>query len=73
LSLAEKVDRGQMSQADAELELAEAGAQIASEEQRRSNSARAIAAREGVADAAHAASRPQMVSCIRGGWSTTCF
>jgi hypothetical protein len=32
LSLAEKVDRGQMSQADAELELAEAGAQIASEE-----------------------------------------
>jgi hypothetical protein len=43
LSLAEKVDRGQISQADAELELAEAGAQIASEEQRRSNSARAIA------------------------------
>lgn len=66
LAIAEKQDKGQLSEAQAELEFAQVNAQIGSQEASRNSNA-AIAA------AAVAASTPRAVTCHRFGSTVSCF
>lgn len=66
--LAEKVDARQMTQAEADLHLAQATTRLTSEAELRSNSRRSVVAQEAVAAAA---SDPVM--CIRSGRVTNCY
>lgn len=67
-ALADKVDRGMLSQADANLQFAQANSQMAAEEQRRANADRSVSAQEQVAWAAY-----KTTSCTRFGATVTCF
>jgi hypothetical protein len=70
LALAEKVDAGQMTQAEADLQMAQTTSHIASEEQQRD-------ANSAVAWAAWKSSQPQFRTCQTTGFSynstTSCF
>ncbi|WP_103873871.1 hypothetical protein [Bosea lathyri] len=66
LAIAEKQDKGQISDAQAELEFAQVGAQIGTQEATRNSNAE-------MASAASAAASPRRVTCSRIGNSVTCF
>lgn len=67
-SLAEKVDRKAISEADAQLEMAKVTTEIVSEDQKRTNANRAINAQEAAVAAANSP-----VTCSRYGRTVTCF
>jgi len=66
LAIAEKQDKGQISDAQAELEFAQINASIGSQESSRDTSAQ-------MAAAATAMATPRMTTCSRIGNSVTCF
>lgn len=66
LAIAERQDRGELTQAQADLEFAKLGAEITSQEQGRNNSAQ-------MAAAASAMATPRMTTCNRYGNTVTCF
>ena len=70
LSVAEKLQAGKMTYAEANQQATEHHSQIVAEEQRRNLSTRSVAAQESAAAAAWAASGP--VTCNRIGNTTTC-
>jgi hypothetical protein len=70
-ALAEAVDKGQMTQAQADLEMAKANSNLMSSGRQRINQDRQIAAQEEVASAVSAP--PRAVTCNRFGNSVTCF
>lgn len=71
----ERVDRGQLTEAQANAEVAKLKAAVFSEAQRRNNANLAVAAQQQAAmsawNASLAASRP--VTCYRMSYSTTCY
>lgn len=71
MAMAERIDAGQITMAQAELEAAENRSRLIAEEQRRSLSNRAVSAQESVAAAQWRASAP--VSCTRIGNTTNCY
>jgi hypothetical protein len=68
LALAEKVDRGALTQADANLQFAQSNSQMTAEELRRANADRTVSAQEQAAWAA-----AKSTSCTRYGATVTCF
>lgn len=66
LAISEKIDKGQMTEAEGELEFARVGAQIGSQEQQRSTSAQ-------MADAASQMASPRRTTCTRYGNTVSCF
>jgi hypothetical protein len=66
IAIAEKQDKGQLTDAQAELEFAQVGAQIGTQEASRNSSAE-------MAAAASASVRPRAVNCSRFGNNVTCF
>jgi hypothetical protein len=71
MALAEAVDKGQMTQAQADLEMAKANSTLMSSGRQRINQDRQLAAQEEIASAASAP--PRSVTCNRFGNSVTCF
>lgn len=69
--IAERLQTGKMSLAEANLEATQIHSDIAAEEQRRNLANRSVGAQESAAAAAWRASSP--VSCTRTGNTTTCF
>lgn len=68
LSIADRVDRGEITSAQAQLESAQTVSSLVGELERRSLNQRAVAAQE---EAASAAYKP--VTCNRFGYSVTCY
>ena len=66
LAIAEKQDRGEISDAQAELEFAQVNAQIGTQEASRNSNAR-------IAAAASEMATPRVQSCTRNGNTVTCF
>jgi hypothetical protein len=71
IALAATVDRRELTEEDATVQLARAQADANSEDQRRTNSNLSVAAQQQQADAASAARLP--VTCSKLGNSVTCF
>jgi hypothetical protein len=71
LAIAEKLQAGKLTYAEANQQATEHHSQIVAEEQRRNLSNRSVTAQESAAAASWAASGP--VTCNRVGNSTTCF
>ena len=66
MAIAEKQDKGQMTEAEAELEFARANSGLVSTDQQRRNSAV-------TADAISSMAEPRSTTCTRYGNSVTCF
>lgn len=66
MAIAEKQDKGQMTEAEAELEFARANSGLVSTDQQRRNSAV-------TADAISSMATPRSTTCTRIGNSVTCF
>jgi hypothetical protein len=71
MAIAEKLQQGKFTLAEANLQQSQAHSQIVAEEQRRQLSGRAVSAQESAAAAAWRASAP--VSCTRVGNTTSCY
>ena len=71
MAIAEKLQQGKLSEADANMQFTQAHSQIIAEEQRRQLNGRAVHAQESAAAAAWQASSP--VSCTSIGATTTCY
>jgi hypothetical protein len=71
LAIAERVEKGQLTIAEANEAIASARSEVTAEEQRRSLANRSVSAQEGIAAASASAAGPH--SCTRFGNTVNCF